>query len=145
MMAATTFKTEVTWSGQGLMSLADAHGKQFIIDEPQRLGGTDKGPNPLEYLLGSLGGCISVIVNMLKDAHDVDVKALEVVVEGDFDADGFRELNPDIRPGLLEIRYQIHLDSPSPQENIEALLEHVEQICPIKDTLKGVPTKRVQD
>lgn len=24
----------------------------FVVDEPERLGGTDAGPNPLEYLLG---------------------------------------------------------------------------------------------
>ncbi|WP_240731279.1 MULTISPECIES: OsmC family protein [Exiguobacterium] len=26
----------------------------FVVDEPERLGGTDAGPNPLEYLLGGV-------------------------------------------------------------------------------------------
>ena len=31
---------------------------QFIIDEPEDLGGTDEAPNPVEYLLASYAGCL---------------------------------------------------------------------------------------
>jgi uncharacterized OsmC-like protein len=29
----------------------------FTIDEPESLGGTDNGANPVEHLLASLGAC----------------------------------------------------------------------------------------
>src|SRR5690625_7259490 len=32
-------------------------GFEFIADEPEALAGTNIGPNPIEYLLGSLGAC----------------------------------------------------------------------------------------
>ncbi|MFZ1668473.1 MAG: OsmC family peroxiredoxin, partial [Trichococcus flocculiformis] len=34
---------------------------EFFVDESERMGGDNKGPNPLEYLLGSLAGCTSII------------------------------------------------------------------------------------
>lgn len=142
-MANITFESEVTWSGKGVMSMASTGGKQFIIDEPVSLGGTDKGPNPVEYLLGALGGCINVLVMSFAPLHNVEVSNLDVHVEGDLDPDGFLGKNPDVRVGYQEIRYEINIDSPSPTENIEALIEHVEKACPVKDSLSGVPTKRI--
>ncbi|HEX5350670.1 MAG TPA: OsmC family peroxiredoxin, partial [Trichococcus sp.] len=34
---------------------------EFFVDESERMGGDNKGPNPLEYLLSSLAGCTSII------------------------------------------------------------------------------------
>jgi uncharacterized OsmC-like protein len=65
-----------------------------------------------------------------------------VHIEGDLDPDGFME-KADVRPGFLEIRYHIDIDSPSAPEKVQALIEHVERVCPVKDTLKGVPTVAV--
>ena len=37
----------------------------MIADEPTALGGTDKGPNPIEYLMGSLSSCVSVMIGIV--------------------------------------------------------------------------------
>lgn len=34
----------------------------FIVDEPERLGGTNAGANPLEYFLGALSACTSIVL-----------------------------------------------------------------------------------
>ena len=67
----------------------------------------------------------------------MQVEDVEVHIEGDLDPDGFLGKNPNVRPGYEEIRYHIELKSPSPQENIDALLTHVDKVCPVKDTLTG--------
>jgi len=33
---------------------------EIIVDEPSELGGTNEGPNPGEYLLIALAGCLSI-------------------------------------------------------------------------------------
>src|SRR5690625_7458232 len=33
----------------------------FVVAEPPSLGGTDEGANPIEYRLGSLNGCSTVV------------------------------------------------------------------------------------
>ncbi len=136
-MATVTFESDVTWTREGVLSIADIGGKEVIIDEPPSLGGTDKGPNPVEYILAALGGCINVLVASFADNFDVEVEDVKVHLEGDLDPDGFLGKNPNVRPGYEEIRYEIILDSPSPQENIDALIAHVEKVCPVKDTLTG--------
>lgn len=136
-MATKTFQSDVKWTGEGVLSIADIGGKKVIIDEPLSLGGTDKGPNPVEYILAALGGCINVLVTTFAESFDVEIKDVQVHIEGDLDPDGFLGKNPNVRPGYEEIRYRVELDSPSPQEKINALLEHVDKICPVKDTLEG--------
>ncbi|AKU25224.1 OsmC family protein [Anoxybacillus geothermalis] len=138
-MPKLTFSSDVKWSGEGVRSVADINGKQVIIDEPPALGGTDQGPNPVELVLAALGGCINVLVSLFASHHGVELKGVQVHVEGDLDPDGFME-KADVRPGFLEIRYHIDIDSPSDPKNVQALIEHVERVCPVKDTLRGVPT-----
>src|SRR5699024_1252694 len=136
-MAITTFKTDVKWEQTGVLSTAHINKHEVIIDEPPSLGRTDKGPNPVEYLLAALGGCINVLVVTFAEQFDVEVEDVNVEVEGDIDPDGFLGKNPNVRIGYEEIRYNIQIDSPSKQENIDALIAHVEQHCPVKDTLEG--------
>ncbi|AOP35091.1 hypothetical protein A0128_15330 [Leptospira tipperaryensis] len=40
--------------------------------------------------------------------------------------------------GFQEIRYSIEVESDSPRENQDRFLEHIQKICPVKDTLRGV-------
>lgn len=142
-MGKTTFQSVVTWSGEKVKCEADIRGKKITIDEPQSLGGTDEGANPVELVLAALGGCISILASLYAKKHHVDLKGVKVFVEGDLDPDGFMEKDPSIRPGFQEIRFRVEIDSPSSPEKIQALLEHVERVCPVKDTLKGVPVKEL--
>ena len=32
-----------------------------VVDEPADLGGTDAGPNPVEYVLAGYAGCLNVV------------------------------------------------------------------------------------
>ena len=140
----TTFASDIKWSGKGVLSTAYINEKEVLIDEPKNLGGTDVAPNPVEYILAALGGCINVLVITFAEKFSVEVVDLDVQVEGDLDPDGFLGINPDVRPGYEEIRYAVNIISPSPTENIQALLAHVEQVCPVKDTLLGTTVKSIQ-
>lgn len=139
-MANITFKSDVRWTGDGVSSDAQSGPHTIRIDEPEVLGGKNTGPNPVELLLSALGGCLVVLVNAFAPAHGVEVKDVRVDVEGDLDPDGFMGKS-DVRPGFSEIRYKLEIDSPSPAEKIAALTAHVVKVCPVKDTLSGVPVK----
>ncbi len=142
-MAEITLTSDVTWSGEGVRSTANIRDKQVVIDEPQALGGTDQGPNPVELLLSCLGGCLNVVITSFAEKFGVQIDHLHIHVEGDIDPDGFTGKNPQVRPGVLGIRYHIDIESPSPSDKVQALLQHVEKVCPIKDTLSGVPVRVV--
>lgn len=89
-------------------------------------------------VLGGLGGCLTVLAAMLAPRHEVDLKGFRALVEGDLDPDGFMEKAP-VRPGFSAIRVKLEFQTTSPAERVATLAEHMEKICPVRDTLCGVP------
>ena len=138
-MAVTKFRASVAWSGEHVRSVARIRGKEVVIDEPALLGGTDLGPNPVELILAALGGCLNVLISSWAAQHSVDLRGVTTEVEGRLDVDGFMGKNPDVRPGFLDIHYRVVVGSPSSPEQVQELLEHAQRMCPVKDTLTGVP------
>jgi len=139
-MANITFKSNVKWTGQSVSSEAIAGSHALRIDEPEALGGEDTGPNPVELILSALGGCMVVLANAFAPAHGVEIRDVEVAVEGDLDPDGMFG-NSNVRTGFSEIRFNLQIDSPSPSGKIGELVRHVIDACPVKDTLAGVPVR----
>lgn len=113
----------------------------FLLDEPKELGGTDKGMNPVEALLGALAACQSIVARMYAKQFKVELQDFRVELEGDIDLDGFFGKAP-VRPGFSEIRYNFHIQSPSPQSHIDQLIEHLQKHCPVGDSL-AAPVKLV--
>ncbi len=109
-------------------------GHQVNIDEPERLGGTDKGMNPLELLLSSLGACQTIVAQMSAKKFGIQYDHISVDLEGDIDTDGFLGLS-DIRPGFLEVRYKVNIQSSESPEKIEEFITYVENHCPALDSL----------
>lgn len=142
-MAKATFNASMTWSGKGSYCDGGTRGFQLAIDETVSLDGANKAMNLIELLLGSLGGFVSIGAAAFAKKCQVDLKGGAVDLEGDLDPAGFLGKDPNMRKGFQEIRYKIHIDSPSPQENIEELIALIEERCPIPDTLTGVEARRV--
>lgn len=141
-MANTVFKSDVKWTGTGVQCEAQTGDHVITIDEPASLGGNDTGPNPVELVLDALGGCLVVLTNAFAPTHGVEVKSVSAEIEGDLDPDGFMGKS-DVRPGFSAIRYKLNIESDSDSDKLSELIEHVEQACPVKDTLKGVPITRL--
>lgn len=107
---------------------------KVIIDEPERLGGTDEGMNPLELLLSSLGACQTIVAQMSAKKFSIRYEHLSVDLEGDIDTDGFLGLS-EVRPGFLEVRYKVNIKSDESTEKIEEFISYVEDHCPALDSL----------
>lgn len=136
-MAIETTNVKVDWKG-GTVAEGTARGLKLVMDEPMEEGGTNTAMHPVETLLSALGGCMTIVATMFAPKFRVDLKGFSIEVEGDMDSDGFLGKNPDVRVGLSDIRYKMHIVSDSPEENIRRLHKFVETHCPVKDTLKGV-------
>jgi len=137
-MAIQTFKNTMTWTGKGLSVKGGTRGFDVTMDEPKELGGTNTGMNPVEMLLSSLGGCITICAAAFAGKCKVDLKGVSVDLEGDLDPAGFLGLVPNTKKGFQQIRFKLNIDSPSPQANIDKLIALIDERCPVSDTLKGV-------
>ncbi len=91
-MAITTFKADVHHVA-GLNVTATSTHHTITVDEPESLGGTDKGPNPVELLLDALGSCQAIAINAFAPKFKVKIKKLDIHVEGDIDLGGFLGTN----------------------------------------------------
>lgn len=143
-MANVTFKADAAWSGSGLRCEGKARGFNVGVDEPKELGGTDKAMNPVELLLCSLGGCMSICAAAFARECGVDLKGFRVELEGDLDPDGFLGKNRNVRTGYQEIRYRMIIDSPSPKASVDKLQGLIEERCPVSNTLSGVKVSRIR-
>jgi putative redox protein len=62
---------------------SEINGHKLILDAKAEFGGQDKGPRPKPLMLAALGGCTSMdVVSILKKMR-VEIKSLNVIVEGE--------------------------------------------------------------
>lgn len=105
---------------------------KLAADMPVKAGGEETAPTPGMLGRGALASCLVIGISMWAARLGVPIDALEVEVEGDFDARGELGVG-DVPPGYTEIRYQIAIDSPSPQQAITELIETAERHSPYVD------------
>lgn len=71
------------WHG-AFASTQRVRGHAFIVDEPEKLGGDNRGPTPLEYVLGAYDACLQIVIVMLAremqiQVHEVDLESVATV------------------------------------------------------------------
>lgn len=134
-MSLTTFKA-VSELKEGMKVECSARNHKVIFDEPEALGGSDKGMNPVEATLCALGACQAIVARCFAKAKGVDIQEYRVELEGDLDTDGFQGLS-DVRPGVQNIRAKVYIKSDSPEDKLKEFVEFVENTCPVADTIKN--------
>ncbi len=110
---------------------------KFVVDEPPVLGGTDHGANPVEYLLGSLAGCLNVVAHVVAKEFEIVLKGLTVNIEGDLNPNKFFGQSDEERAGYKGIRVSIEPDSDADESKLKHWLKVVEERCPVSDNLRN--------
>ena len=97
----------------------------FILtnDEAPVLLGTDKGPNPVEYLLSALAGCMTTTIAYHAAARGIEIQEIESELEGELDLRGFLKLDSTIRPGFRQITARFKIKSDASPELLKELAE----------------------
>ncbi len=140
--AAVTFGARTELTGATRVEV-QTRNFEFVIDEPESLGGTDEGPNPVEYLLGSLGGCLSIVAHGVADEMELELKDLTIDLEEDLDPAKFQGKDVDTRAGYQSIRASIDAEllsadgEPVDHEQKGEWLARTEDRCPVSDNLSS--------
>ena len=108
---------------------------ELTVDEPEEMGGTDEGPNPLEYLLAGQAGCLNVTATQVARDMGVTLEDLEISIEGEFDLDAFQTEQPDERTGVQNIEVTLEAETDADDETIREWGERVEKRCPVSDNI----------
>ena len=98
-----------------------------MVDEPESIGGTDKYPNPAQYLLSALASCTAITIKMYADNKgwevgniNVDVNMKEVISSG---------------KTIKKIVKAVQFENPLEDDQIERLLT-IGSKCPISKLLE---------
>ena len=115
----------------------ETRGFEFTVDEPEALGGSDEGPNPVEYLLGAWAGCLNVVAHTVAEEREIEIDDLEVDLEGGLDPKKFLGFAEDVRAGYQEVDVTISVDTDADEDELEAWLAEVEDRCPVGDNVQN--------
>ncbi|MDX1672775.1 MAG: OsmC family protein [Balneolaceae bacterium] len=115
---------------------------KFKVDIGKTEGGNDAGPGPGILERGALGSCLAIGYSQRAAMLGVPIDKIEVEVESDFDARGMLYID-DRSPGFEELRYNVHIESPAPKEEIKQLIEDTDRHSPVLDDFRrAIPVKR---
>ena len=113
---------------------------ELINDEPPVLLGTAKGPNPVEFVLHALAGCLTTTMIYHAAARGIEIKGVTTRIEGDADLRGFLGLDPNIRRGFKNIRAEFDIDADMDDTRKQELIAMAKQYSAVFDIVtNGVP------
>jgi len=145
-LAKFEFRATNTWEngGYNLTTIAGfygageehgADGRRFSVaaDEPPVLLGTDRAPNPVEFLLHALAGCLTSSIVYKAAVKGIRIDNIESHFEGDLNALRFLELSDKGRLGYEGIRATLRVKADASADEIRKLAE----FSPVLDVLKN--------
>ena len=137
-MADVIFRTKAKLSN-GLTVQCEARGFSFTLDGLTTLGGNDNGMNPAEALLSTLGACKCVVVKVFAEKYGIDLKSVQIDVEGVIDPDGFLNGKRNGKSGFSHITTRYYIDANNTEIEVRKYVDFIEHNCPIMDTIINPP------
>jgi len=121
----------------GLRSETKIRQFSLTIDEPESLGGTDTGPNPVELVLAALASCQEITYRAYATALGIPLASVSVKLEGALDLRGFFAVKDGVRAGFNDVRGTVQLKSSASPAELAKLKEVVDAHCPVLDILRA--------
>ncbi len=110
---------------------------EFEFDEPHSIGGDDSAPNPIEYVLATLGKCQAITYKALASLKGIQLDSVTIKTKGDLDLQGFLGLDNKIRPGFQNVEFDTVIESSEDYDKLLRLSKQVEALCPVLDIISN--------
>lgn len=111
--------------------------KDFNIDEPASFHGTDLGPSAVEYLLIGIGGCLGTTFIYCLQKNNIELEALEVVVDGKLSHTG-----PKMRLRLADVDVDLKFTPKEASSDVEInrCMKEFTEYCLVTNSISnGLP------
>jgi putative redox protein len=109
----------------------------LVCDEPSSLGGTDKGPNPLEFFMSAVGFCENVTFARFAALRGLKFDSLETSVRGHWDRRGQGEWE-GIGPAFKDFVVETRVTSSAPLDEIREITQTTHMRCPMHASISLV-------
>src|SRR3954453_1642730 len=114
----------------------------FIVDasEPPVLFGHNEAPNPAEFLLHALAGCLTLTIVTAPAARKVELHEVSSTLTGVLDARGATGLDDSYRNGFDRIDVSFSIKGDAPAEKLQEIVERAKSRSVVYDMVtNGVP------
>ncbi|GGX35508.1 OsmC family protein [Aquimarina muelleri] len=108
---------------------------KYLIDEPLELLGNDKNPNPQDYILGGMAGCMMVGFVTGVSGKGIELKNVQLDIIGKLDLRGFLGLNPDVSVGFEKLQFNFKVEGSGTQEQYNEIIKHISKVSPGYETI----------
>lgn len=102
-------------------------------DEPDVLLGTDNSPNPVEFVLHGLAGCLTTSMCYHASALGYKIDSIESQFEGDLDLQGFLGISKNVRNGYDNIRISFKIEGDLTEDQKKEILKLGPEFSPVFD------------
>jgi uncharacterized OsmC-like protein len=129
-----TVRAEGEWKGHYRSDL-NIRDFRFIIAEPEKIGGKNEGPTPMEYVLGALNGCLSVVVELVAKERGFELRELRVSSSGLVDQRGLFG-TADVSPQFQSVEVSISGVVSAPSSKLTEFQHAVLKRCPVYNLIR---------
>jgi uncharacterized OsmC-like protein len=109
----------------------------YEIDEPPALLGHNAGPNPTEFALVALSGCLTTTLAVYAAAKGYKLDSVTSHLSGDLDLHGFFGLDESIRRGYKNIRVDFDIQGELSDQQKHELIELAQKYSPVFDIVSN--------
>ena len=89
-----------------------------------------------DLLLASLAACQEITLRMVAAAMGIELRNVEVTIEGDLDFRGTMGIDPETAVGFQNIRSSVRFDADAAPDRLQRLAARAERFCVIGATLR---------
>lgn len=102
------------------------------LDLPVEAGGTSAGATPGVHGRAALASCLAMSYSIELARAGIEARSIEVEVQVDYDNRGLLGMD-NVRPGYLNVRHTLYLDSDAPLDQMRSALEKAQRNSPYLD------------
>ena len=96
------------------------------VDEPERVGGSDTGPQPTDLLLAAVASCMVLSMAYSARKRDLELHRIEVTVGGYYEGLRFRSI-------------EVSVSTDAPADVVDVLMASAQRVCYVTNTLRDSP------
>jgi uncharacterized OsmC-like protein len=119
-------------------TIVKARGFEIVIDEPEDLGGTNQGPNPVDVVLAAYAGCLNVMAHVCAKELDFEMRGIKIDIVGNLNPARLFGQSFEERAGYKEIKVVLNPDCDADDATKTKWLAAILDRCPVGDNLKNV-------
>ena len=114
-----------TTEGTKIKATVTDRNHDILFDQPKERKGSDTAAKPTEVFLASLGACKLVVAKSFAKKHKINLKAVDITVEGEIDPKGFSQQDPEAKVGFSTLRTIFNIEADNTKEEICSVFGNV--------------------